>query len=83
MAIKRLWKGRPRGLSELPVGIREHEPFQASDWWIQSIMLSSNGLYYRLHFDIPCQNQVVYFQLVEGKWEPCEGPTVEELMKGL
>lgn len=50
MALARRWKGRPRGLAELPAEIRTH-PAYAEDAWLDRADQSTDGSWYRLRFD--------------------------------
>lgn len=49
--MKRLWRGRPRGLSELPGTIREAGVYNGSDFYLDKATLSQDGKYYRLLFE--------------------------------
>lgn len=47
--LKRFWKGRPRGLSELPTVVRMAE--YPADFWLREALLSVDGLWIRLCAD--------------------------------
>lgn len=51
MAMKRLWKGRPRGLSELPTAISGATKYQDGDVFLDRAQQSSNGQWFKLTFE--------------------------------
>lgn len=69
MALARRWKGRPRGLSELPVEIRNAPQYEVlgQDYWLDRADQSIDGNWYRLRFE---GGLVHYWFLsaVNGQW---------------
>jgi hypothetical protein len=89
MALTRHWKGRPRGLRELPPEVREAPPYAGRDWYVDRIRESLDGRYFKLEFDPPDHEEPHYWRFYEGTWvrsgpPPWEQPTPElpELVAG-
>jgi hypothetical protein len=51
MALIRHWRGRPRGLRELPREVRDAERYTGKNWWVDIIHLSVDGQWLRLKFE--------------------------------
>ncbi len=89
MALIRVWRGRPRGLRELPPAVRNHETFQDCDVYLDRADLSVNGQYLRLRFDstaedAPTLSPVVYFARgTDGTWRRDAKPSLAQLLTGL
>jgi hypothetical protein len=90
MALMRHWKGRPRGLRELPAEVREAPLYTGSspecgapkDWYVDRIRESLDGRYYKLEFDPPDHEEPHYWRFYEGTWvrsgpPPWEQPSQE------
>lgn len=67
MPVVRHWRGRPRGMNELPDQVKHAPEYAGKDWSVREILLSLDGQWMRLTFD----NGVVDFWRlngVDGAW---------------
>ncbi len=88
MALNRLWRGRPRGLRELPVEVVNAIRYSTDpkglpigvpgDWWLDEANLSLNGLFLRLTFD-GSPGVIDYWRKAPTGWVICGVPSVDEL----
>ena len=68
--LARRWKGRPRGLSELPVEIRTSPLYEnpGQDYWLDRADQSLDGAWYRLRFEGGMVHYW-YASAVDGAWK--------------
>ena len=79
--MRRMWKGRPRGLAELPVEIKNAECYQGADWWLDEANQSINDRCYRLRFE----DGVIHFWYLSAttfQWIRSETPPSVEQLTG-
>lgn len=64
MTLKHFWR-RINGIDEIPQPIRDHQGYNAEDWWIDSALILDNNKYVRLRFD----NGIIHlWKLESGTW---------------
>jgi hypothetical protein len=72
MAIRRFWRGRPRGLRELPPEVVNDPCYADKDYWLDKALLSVDGNWIKLVFDRRSgdrRRDVHYwFKYAEGMW---------------
>jgi hypothetical protein len=75
--LMRLWRGRPRGLSELPPAIRNG--YMDNDVYLGEALLSVNGLFMRLKF---LNETLNFWGKGDGGWVRMSdtGPTLDQLL---
>ncbi len=85
MALQRLWRGRPRGLRELPTEVVQAIRYGGPDpdgkvdaWWLNEANLSINGWFLRLTFDDK-PGVVDYWTKTMTGWGICGVPSIAEL----
>lgn len=83
--LTRLWRGRPRGLNELPPEVKMAQryggpaPDYTNDWWLGEANLSTNGKFLRLTFDDK-PGVIDYWCQTSTGWVLCSTPTTAELL---